>query len=558
MAEICLSSLDIFYKRQYNIMDTVVDKAIRVEWFFRLNSVLIGFVALRSEYASILRSGRRAAKKRCWPKIFDLKRRNIPFQEPLYPNCFVYAHRGKDNSMSKASDFFASMAHKRVTICGIGHNNIPVIHQFLQAGAAVTACDRRSEAELGDTAEELRAAGARLCLGEGYLDDLSGDLILRTPGMKPYLPAFEKARAQGMTVTSEMELFFALCEAPIYAVTGSDGKTTTTTIIAGLLDAAGVKTFVGGNIGRALLPYVEQITPQDAAVVELSSFQLTGMRQSPHVGVVTNVAPNHLDWHTDMQEYIDAKRNLVLYQRAGDRAVLNADNAITAGFAEGLHSAVWRFSRRGRVDTGCWLDEQRRIVVTADGKDTVVMAADDIRLPGDHNIENYMAAIAAVWGRVPSEAIRRFAEAFGGVEHRCELVRTRAGVRWYNDSIGTSPSRTIAGLKAFRQKVILIAGGYDKHIPYTPLGPVAAEKVQAAILLGATADAIESSIRACSALPILRVETMEQAVQAAADMAQPGDIVFMSPASASFDLYKNFEERGNHFKRLVCALPEKE
>ena len=186
------------------------------------------------------------------------------------------------------------------------------------------------------------------------------------------------------------------------------------------------------------------------------------------------------------------------------------------------------------------------------------MAADDIRLPGDHNIENYMAAIAAVWGRVPSEAIRRFAEAFGGVEHRCELVRTRAGVRWYNDSIGTSPSRTIAGLKAFRQKVILIAGGYDKHIPYTPLGPVAAEKVQAAILLGATADAIESSIRACSALPILRVETMEQAVQTAADMAQPGDIVFMSPASASFDLYKNFEERGNHFKRLVCALPEKE
>ena len=457
--------------------------------------------------------------------------------------------------MDAIESFFRTVDGKTVTICGIGHNNVPVIHQFLQAGAHVIACDRRTEEQLGDTAKELKAAGAQLSLGEGYLNHLDGQLILRTPGMKPYLPALEQARADGKTVTSEMEIFFDLCRAPIYAVTGSDGKTTTTTIIAGLLDAAGVKTFVGGNIGRALLPYVDEITADNAAVVELSSFQLTGMHQSPAVAVITNVAPNHLDWHTDMQEYIDAKKNLVLYQRPGDRAVLNADNTITAGFAADCPGEAWLFSRKRSVERGCWLNAQRQIVVSVDGIDTVVMQAEDIRIPGEHNIENYMAAIAAVWGRVPVTAIVQFARAFGGVEHRCELVRERNGVKWYNDSIGSSPSRTIAGLQSFRQKVILIAGGYDKHIPYTPLGPVAAEKVQAAVLLGATADAIEAAIRACSDLPIYRVNDMAEAVHTADRIAKAGDIVFMSPASASFDMYKNFEERGKHFKSLVLELP---
>lgn len=459
--------------------------------------------------------------------------------------------------MRKAEAFFDSICGKRVFICGIGKNNVPVIHQFLQAGAEVTACDKRSEAELGETAQQLRAAGAKLRLGDDYLKNIEADLVLRTPGMKPYLPEFEAARAKGITVTSEMELFFELCEAPIYAVTGSDGKTTTTTIIAGLLDSAGVKTFVGGNIGRALLPYVLDIGPEDAAVVELSSFQLTGMTQSPHVAVVTNVAPNHLDWHTDMQEYIDAKKNLVLHQKNGDRAILNADNAITASFAEELHAAdVWSFSRQSAPQCGCHLNDDNDIVVSVDGKETVVMNAADILIPGIHNVENYMAAIAAVWGRVPADNIKAFAKAFGGVAHRSELIRNRRGVRWYNDSIGSSPSRTIAGLKAFKQKVILIAGGYDKHIPYEPLGPVAAEKVSVAILLGATADAIEGAIRAESDLPIYRVSSMDEAVEKAAALAQAGDIVFMSPASASFDMYPNFEVRGEHFRSLVMALPE--
>ncbi len=458
--------------------------------------------------------------------------------------------------MRKAELFFQSMVNKRVYICGIGRNNVPVIHQFLDAGAEVVACDKRTRDELGATADELEQAGAQLRLGDTYLDDIDGDLVLRTPGMKPYLPQFEQAKARGITVTSEMELFFDLCEAPIYAVTGSDGKTTTTTIIAGLLDAAGIRTFVGGNIGRALLPYVNQITADDAAVVELSSFQLTNMKQSPHVAVVTNVAPNHLDWHTDMQEYIDAKKNLVLHQTRGDRAVLNADNAITDAFASSLHEAdVWHFSRRQSVARGCYVDGDGNITVAEDGERTIVMNVSDIFIRGEHNIENYMAAIAATWGKVPTEKIKQFACAFGGVEHRCELVRDKDGVQWYNDSIGSSPSRTIAGLLAFEKKVILIAGGYDKHIPYDPLGPVAAEKVKSAILLGATADAIQTAISAHADIPIYRVQSMDEAVQTAYDIAVEGDMVFMSPASASFDMYPNFEVRGNHFKSLVSKLP---
>ncbi len=455
---------------------------------------------------------------------------------------------------AKAEAFFSQIKGKTVAICGIGKNNRPVIRQFLAAGARVIACDRRTRDQLAE-ATELEQEGAVLHLGEGYLDGLDeATLILRTPGMKPYLPPFERARARGIPVSSEMELFFDLCPAPIYAVTGSDGKTTTTTIIAGLLDAAGKKVFLGGNIGRPLLPCIGEIGENDAAVVELSSFQLTRMEQSPHVAVVTNVAPNHLDWHTDMQEYIDAKKNLVRYQKAGDRAVLNADNAVTAAFAGETQAAVRLFSRTHPVEEGAFVDAEGRLCVAADGTVTPVMSIADIRLPGKHNVENYLAAVAAVWGEVPAEAIRQYARTFGGVAHRCELVRERGGVRWYNDSIGSSPSRTIAGLEAFDKPVILIAGGYDKHIPYTPLGPVAARKVKAAILMGATADAIEEAIRACSALPIIRAADMEQAVKEADKLARDGDIVFMSPASASFDMYPNFEVRGDHFKALVNAL----
>ena len=457
--------------------------------------------------------------------------------------------------MTKAQAFFENIRGKRVAICGIGRNNTPVVKQFLAHGAVVTACDRRTREELGEeAAKELEALGATLSLGEEYLACVTDmDMILRTPGMKPYLAPFQAAREKGIPVTSEMELFFELCPAPIYAVTGSDGKTTTTSIIAGLLRAAGKTVHLGGNIGRPLLPDIDKVQDTDVAVVEISSFQLTMMTQSPHVAVVTNVAPNHLDWHTDMQEYIDAKKNLVAFQTAADRAVLNADNAITAAFADAVAGECLHFSRRAAQE-GAWLNEDGMLCVTLDGVTTPIVAAKDIRLPGVHNVENFLAAFAATWGDVPVEVMAAFAKEFGGVAHRCELVRERRGVKWYNDSIGTSPSRTIAGLKAFDRKVILIAGGYDKHIPYDPLGPVAMETVKLAILLGATADAIEAAIRACGDMPIARVGSMEEAVRTAAQLSKEGDIVFMSPASASFDLYRNFEERGEHFRRCVEAL----
>ena len=457
-----------------------------------------------------------------------------------------------------AERFFSEIRGKKVAVCGIGHNNTPVVRQLLAAGACVYACDKRSCEELGEVGAALKSEGAVLKTGEHYLDGLCEmDLVLRTPGMKPYLPPFEQARANGVTVTSEMELFFDLCPAPIYAVTGSDGKTTTTTVIAGLLKAAGKTVHLGGNIGRSLLPILPEVKAEDVVVVELSSFQLTMMEKRPQVAVVTNIAPNHLDWHTDMDEYVEAKRNLIRYQTASDRTVLNEDNDYTAAFAETAAGQVYGFSRRHKPTRGAYLRDDGMLCYTDDGGEIPVMAASEIRIPGVHNVENYLAAINAVWGTVAPEVIRQYAMTFGGVPHRCELVRTLDGVRYYNDSIGSSPSRTIAGLKAFDRKVILLAGGKDKNVPYTPLGEVARDTVKLAILMGATADKIEQAIREYSDLPILRVSGMEEAVKAAYREATDGDIVFLSPASTSFDRYRNFEERGEHFRQEVLALGEK-
>ncbi|HIW74486.1 MAG TPA: UDP-N-acetylmuramoyl-L-alanine--D-glutamate ligase [Firmicutes bacterium] len=468
-------------------------------------------------------------------------------------------------NIANAADFFSWLKGKRVAVCGLGNNNPPVVLQFLRYGARVTACDRRSREQLGGTAELLEEAGASLCLGEGYLSSLEecgADLVLRTPGMKPYLPEFEQARRRGVPVTSEMELFLALSPAPVTAVTGSDGKTTTTTLIARLLEASGRRVHLGGNIGRPLLPDILEVRPEDEVVVELSSFQLTGMHRRVDTAVVTNVAPNHLDWHTDMEEYVGAKRNLVREQDAACRAVLNADNAITRGFAADTAAPVYFFSRREKPARGAWLTPDGMLVMTENGVDTPLLPAAEIRLPGMHNVENFLAAACAVWGKAGPEAVADLARRFGGVPHRCELIRERRGVKYYNDSIASSPTRTIAGLRAFREKsperknVILIAGGYDKHIPYEPLGPAAAETVKEAVLLGATAEAIQRAIRACSDLPVHRVESMEEAVRTAAAAAREGDVVTLSPASASFDMYRNFEERGDHFRRLVEALDE--
>ncbi len=465
----------------------------------------------------------------------------------------------RDFMSTTVNRFFESLQGKHVAFIGIGVTNTDTIKLFARKGVRVTACDKRSREQLGAICDEYEALGVSLRLGEHYLDTLDFDVIMRTPGMYFGHPKLVEARKKGIAVTSEMEVFFDLCPAKLFAVTGSDGKTTTTSVIAKMLETAGKRVFLGGNIGRALLPLIDEITSDDYAVVELSSFQLISMRKSPDVAVITNIAPNHLDVHKDMQEYIDCKKNVLLHQNAFSRAVLNCDNEITDGLSPLVRGELLQFGRKSQPANGAWLDGEGYLVMRYYGETTRLLHRDEIRIPGIHNVENYLAAISAVWGVVPPAVIREVARTFPGVEHRIEFVRELCGVKWYNDSIATSPTRTIAGLHSFDQKLIIIAGGYDKKIPFTPLGPVMVDKVKILILMGVTADKIEQTVRSTPGfdecgMQILHVSGMEEAVQAARDAAKPGDIVSLSPACASFDLYRNFELRGQHYKALVNAL----
>ncbi len=456
---------------------------------------------------------------------------------------------------SKSEAFYKGLMGRRVAFCGIGRSHMPLIGQFQQAGAVVSARDRRGLEGLGENGRKLAEMGVALHLGEGYLQELTEDVIFRTPGMPFHLPELEAARARGQAVTSELEVFFQLCPCKAYAVTGSDGKTTTTTLIAEFLKAQGKTVHLGGNIGKPLLPQVGDIGPGDCAVAELSSFQLISMREAPDVAVVTNLSPNHLDVHKDMREYIDAKKNVFLHQNAFSRTVLNADNEITASFAPEVRGDAWLFSRKARPARGVWCDGE---AIFVNGEE--VLPVSEIKIPGWHNVENYMSAIAAVWGDVDPENIRQVARAFSGVEHRAEFVREVDGVKYYNDSIASSPTRTISGtLSLYPGKIVLICGGYDKHIPYAPLGPVICDKVKALVVMGDTGPKIEEAVRQAGnyqegAPAILRAKTMEEAVALARQHARPGDVVSLSPASAAFDLYPNFEVRGRHFKELVGAL----
>ena len=459
-----------------------------------------------------------------------------------------------------AERFFQWIQGKQIAFIGVGVTNTDCIRLFAKKGACVSVLDRKNRQQLGELADEFEQSGIRLVLGDAYLDGLDAyDAVFRAPGMYFHHPAQEQARRRGVVITSEMEMFLQLCPCKVYGVTGSDGKTTTTTLIAKMLEDSGKKVYKGGNIGRALLPVVEQITPEDAAVVELSSFQLISMRQSPDVAVITNVAPNHLDVHRDMQEYIDSKKNLLLHQDGFSRTVLNLDNEITCGMQPLVRGECLMFSRRQRPESGAFLREDGRICMALHGKQTPILPASEVLLPGMHNVENFLAAFSAVWGEIPVAVMAATARTFAGVEHRMELVRELDGVKWYNDSIGTSPTRTIAGLKAFGQKVILIAGGYDKKIPYAPLAPYLCEKVSHLILMGATGPKIRQALEEYAGYDgqhpkVHTAGSMEEAVKTARDLARAGDIVALSPASASFDLYPNFEKRGEHFKAIVNGL----
>lgn len=457
-------------------------------------------------------------------------------------------------------DYIESLRHKTVAVIGIGVSNTPLLELLLAEGIRVTACDKRSREQMGEQAEHLEQLGCELHLGADYLKDLDADVIFRTPGLRPDVPEIAACVDRGAVLTSEMEVFFEVCPCTIIAVTGSDGKTTTTTIIAELLKAAGRRVWVGGNIGHPLLCEADGMLATDYAVLELSSFQLMTMKHSPHIAVVTNLAPNHLDVHRDMAEYVAAKENIFRHQSGEDVAVFNADNDITAEQSRRAPGRARLFSRQDEVADGVFLRGED-IVCRSGGHERVVMTTGDIKIPGVHNVENYMAAIAAVDGLVPDEVIRDFAREFGGVEHRIELVRTYRGVRYYNDSIASSPSRTIAGLRSFHEKVILIAGGYDKHIPFDVLGPEIVEHVKLLVLCGATADKIRAAVENAPGYqpgkPEIRdVTPFTAAVEAARDRAQPGDVVTLSPACAAFDQFKNFAERGKFFKSIVNGWQE--
>ena len=444
--------------------------------------------------------------------------------------------------------YFESLKNRKIVVLGLGVSNRPLVRLLLEFGCDVTGCDKTPREKLEEEVLELERMGCKLSVGETYLDNLSADLVFRTPGMHPGNPAIVALQEQGAEITSEMEVFFEVCPCTKIAVTGSDGKTTTTTLVSEMLKAGGHKVWLGGNIGTPLLPLVRQMKETDFAVVELSSFQLMDMRRSPHVALITNLAPNHLDIHKDMEEYVESKKNIYRFQSEADILVVNADNDITAPLAG--PGATRAFSRAGK-DVRVRLEDG---VIYRDG--TAVLKKSDILLPGEHNVENYMAAIAVVEGLVEDEVIRTVAKTFGGVAHRIELVRIKDGVRYYNDSIASSPSRTIAGLRSFSEKVILIAGGYDKHIPYDVLGTEICAHVKKLFLCGATAPQIRAAVGNC---PMDKPEMtdcgkFEVAVKAAAAAAEAGDVVLMSPASASFDEFKNFAVRGDFFKKLIMEL----
>ena len=448
--------------------------------------------------------------------------------------------------------------NKKIAVIGIGVSNIPLIRMLAEFGAEVCAFDRRNKEQLEETYDELLSLGVKMILGEDYLDKIDNDtyMLFKTPGLRFDVPQLLKAKENGTIISSEMELFFECCPAKIIAVTGSDGKTTTTSLIYDMLKRAGYKCYLGGNIGRPLLGDVEEMTADDIAVVELSSFQLHTMKKSADISVVTNVTPNHLDWHTDFEEYADSKKAVFKYQNASGRVVLNFDNEITKNFGKETENGVY-FSSKEEIDGYCIRDN--KIVKMQNGMVCrEVLNIDTIYIPGMHNVENYMAAIAATEGLVSDAVVRETAVEFKGVPHRIEFVREIDGIKFYNDSIASSPARTTAGLVSFGdKKVILIAGGYDKKIPFDEFGTVVNDRVKKLVLVGMTSEKIETAVKNATnynGLEIHRLSDFEEAVKTAKTIAENGDIVILSPACASFDLFKNFEVRGNTFKDIVKNL----
>ncbi len=474
--------------------------------------------------------------------------------------------------MNLSAELDRIIKNGRITVLGIGISNSPLIDWLLLRGAHVTARDRKSYEQLKPLSDELTKKGVKLILGNEYLENIDEDMIFRAPGIRPDLLQIKKAVENGAVLTSEMELFFELTPATILAITGSDGKTTTTTLTYKILEAelkkkGKGKVFVGGNIGAPLLPYVDEMTSDDFAVVELSSFQLSTMRRSPSRAIITNITPNHLDWHIDMDEYIEAKcnicRHLPIYH-----FTVNSDNDITAeiGRNSDIHVTFFSSSKTDfeeithkKINASAIFECDGYITFSDGKREEKILKTVDIKLPGRHNAENYMAAISITRDLVSNESIYEVATTFGGVAHRLEFVRELDGIKYYNSSIDSSPTRTAAALSALTEKPIVICGGYDKKIPFEPLADALCKRAKKVILTGATAIKIKEAILSCSLfdnseLEIIEKEDFEDAVKAARYAATEGDTVLLSPACASFDAFPNFEVRGNRFKDIVNAF----
>ncbi len=449
------------------------------------------------------------------------------------------------------SEYKEKVQGKHAAVLGYGVSNRPLVSFLLNLGVTVEVRDKKipePEALL-----QLEKQNVPIQTGSNYLDNIHADLIFRSPGIRPDQPEIQKAVENGAELTSEMELFFLLCPATTIAIPGSDGKTTTTTLVAKLLQTAGKRVFLGGNIGTPLLCRVGEMTKDDFAVLELSSFQLFTMKQSPDRAVVTNLSPNHLDWHTDMDEYARAKKNIFRYQSKTGHLVLNYENEYTRHMAkEAVAQNIRFFSSKRVLNDGICLQDG---VISLMGKE--ILLEKDILLPGLHNRENYMAAIAATDGFVSKEDIFMVASTFTGVEHRLETVRVHHGVRYINSSIDSSPSRTSAALGCFSNKVICICGGYDKNIPFAPLADALCRHAKSVVLTGATAEKIKAALDACEETEkpaIIMEDDFKTAVLKASEIAAEGDIVILSPACASFDAFKNFMERGNAFRAIISEL----
>lgn len=461
----------------------------------------------------------------------------------------------------KLQEFEHYIRNKKVAIIGLGVSNIPLLDYFSDKGAEITVFDKRNIDEIDkNVLDKITQRCIKFSFGEHNLVNLVGfDIIFRSPSCRPDIPELKAESVRGAIITTEIEMLIELCPGRVIGITGSDGKTTTTSLVYEIIKENGYDCYLGGNIGIPLFTQVHKMTPETIVVLELSSFQLMNMKISPNISVITNISPNHLDIHKSYDEYIDSKKNIFKYQNKNGIVVLNYDNDITKSFVADTNGKTIFFSRKNRLEDGVIYDSGV-VKSCEDGVRRHIMTIDDaVSLRGVHNYENICAAIAATSTLVEPAIQARAVIKFKGVEHRLELVRSINGIKWYNDSIGTSPSRTIAGLNAFDEKIVLIAGGYDKHLDYTPIAKPIIDNVSSLVLLGATADKIEEAVRKQlktdkKDMPIYRCNTLEECVQKANEIAKEGEIVLFSPASASFDMYKNFMERGQHFKNLVNEL----